>query len=83
MAHRSAGLETGFGVSYCRHRPEDTLLYQIIERYYPLFEALCIFHAIPVSDSTGFRSLIPRHSGHRFHGIPVSHSTPFRSFLTR
>lgn len=40
MAHRSAGVETGLGVGHCRHRPEDTLLYQIIERYYPLFEAL-------------------------------------------
>ena len=33
-------METGLSVGYCRHRPEDTLLYQIIERYYPLFEAL-------------------------------------------
>ena len=40
MAHRSAGVETGLGVRYCRHRPEDPPLYQIIERYYPLFEAL-------------------------------------------
>ena len=40
MAHRSAGVETGLGVGYCRHRPEDTLHYQIIERYYPLFEVL-------------------------------------------
>ncbi len=39
MAHVSAAVETGLGV-YCRHRPEETLLYQIIEHYYPLFAAL-------------------------------------------
>ena len=36
----SAGVETGLDVGYCRHRPEDTPLYQIVERYNPLFEAL-------------------------------------------
>lgn len=25
---------------YCRHRPEDTLLYQVVEHYYPRFAAL-------------------------------------------
>ncbi len=40
MAHRSAGVETGFGLSDCHHRSEDPPLYQIFERYYPLFEAL-------------------------------------------
>ncbi len=40
MAQMSADVEMGPGVGYYRHRPEDTLLYQIIERYYPLFEVL-------------------------------------------
>ncbi len=40
VAHNSASVETGPGVGYCRHRPEDTLLYQIVEHYYPLFAAL-------------------------------------------
>ena len=41
MAQRRASAETGWpGVGYCRHRPEDTLLYQVVEHYYPLFAAL-------------------------------------------
>lgn len=37
-AARSAG--TGFGANhYQRHRPEQTLLYRIIERHYPVFTA--------------------------------------------
>ena len=42
----------------------------------------CVFHAMPVSDSTGSRSSIPWHPGHSFHAMPVSDSTPSRSLLT-
>ncbi len=34
------GPGTALGVSYHRHRPEETLLYQVVERYYPQFAAL-------------------------------------------
>ena len=40
MAQASADVESGSGVGYCRRRPEDTLLYQVVEHYYPLFTAL-------------------------------------------
>ena len=45
-------------------------------------ETRCVFHAMPVSDSTGSRSSIPWHPGHSFHAMPVSDSTPSRSLLT-
>ena len=35
-AARNAGGKREAG-SYQRHRPEQTLLYQIVERYYPVF----------------------------------------------
>ena len=38
----SAGREAGSGVGappYVRHCPERTLLYQIVEEYYPAFQA--------------------------------------------
>jgi hypothetical protein len=40
MLHRPAGREArpGHGVHrYERHRPEQTLLYQFVEQYYPAF----------------------------------------------
>ena len=46
------------------------------------FIPTCVFHAMPVSDSTGSRSSIPWHPGHSFHAMPVSDSTPSRSLLT-
>ena len=42
MAHWPAGTEARVGESvyrYERHRPEQTLLYQLVEQYYPAFEA--------------------------------------------
>ena len=48
----------------------------------PLSFFFCVFHAMPVSDSTGSRSSIPWHPGHSFHAMPVSDSTPSRSLLT-
>ena len=39
-----AGREANSGegtLPYVRHRPEQTLLYQLIEKYYPAFEAQC------------------------------------------
>ena len=42
MAHWPAGKEASLGESghrYERHRPEQTLLYQLVEEYYPAFVA--------------------------------------------
>ena len=42
MLQLSAGREASHGEHACqyeRHRPEQTLLYQLIEEYYPAFEA--------------------------------------------
>ena len=44
MLPLSTGREASTGKSappYVRHRPERTLLYQLIEKYYPVFEAQC------------------------------------------
>lgn len=39
MVQLSAGMDAGVGVpGYERHRPERTLLYQLVEQYYPAFE---------------------------------------------
>ncbi len=38
MEQNTAGLEAGNatkGLRYARHRPDQTLLYQLVERYYP------------------------------------------------
>ena len=40
MGALPAGWETGAGLGYQRHRPEHTLLYQIVEQHYPAFAAL-------------------------------------------
>jgi hypothetical protein len=45
MLPLSTGREAnqGEGALPCvRHRPEQTLLYQLIEKYYPVFEAQCV-----------------------------------------
>ena len=34
--------------AYQRHRPEDTLLYQLVQRYYPEFEALMARQGTPL-----------------------------------
>jgi hypothetical protein len=42
MAHWPAGTEVsvgGSGYHYERHRPEQTLLYQLVDGYYPAFVA--------------------------------------------
>ena len=42
MAYASAGREALLGADarrYERHRPEQTLLYQLVEQYYPAFVA--------------------------------------------
>ncbi len=41
MLQLSAGREAspGGGVRYQRHRPERTLLYQLVEEYYPALKA--------------------------------------------
>lgn len=42
MLPSPAGTEASSGVGappYARHRPEHTLLYQIVEEYYPAFKA--------------------------------------------
>ena len=36
--------EKGFTPAYQRHKPEQTLLYQIIEHHYPEFQALFAFY---------------------------------------
>ena len=40
MAEGSAGVSPGQSAAYRRHRPEDTLLYRIVEQHYPAFAAL-------------------------------------------
>ena len=45
MLPLSTGREANTGNSappYVHHRPERTLLYQLIEKYYPVFEAQCV-----------------------------------------
>ncbi len=37
MAHVPASNPSAGGHRYRRHRPEDTLLYQVVEQYYPEF----------------------------------------------
>ena len=42
MAHWGAGREAGLGEGahrYERHRPEQTLLYRLVEQHYPAFVA--------------------------------------------
>ncbi len=42
MRQFQAGTEANFGergYRYERHRPEQTLLYQLVEEYYPVFVA--------------------------------------------
>jgi len=40
MAVVPAGMSTELGAGHRRHRPEGTLLYQIIEQHYPDFAAM-------------------------------------------
>ena len=40
MPAPSTGLDTSAGQGYQRHRPEETLLYQIVAQHYPAFAAL-------------------------------------------
>jgi ribosomal protein S27E len=47
------GREANQGVDappYVRHRPERTLLYQLVEEYYPRFEAQCAFEGRVLPD---------------------------------
>ena len=62
--------------------PQHRTLCEFRRRHLEEFGRLCVFHAMPVSDSTGSRSSIPWHPGHSFHAMPVSDSTPSRSLLT-
>ena len=39
MRQFQAGTEANLGERYERHRPEQTLLYQLVEAYYPAFVA--------------------------------------------
>ena len=40
--------DTSFGARHQRHRPEQTLLYQLVERYYPEFVRLMVFQGSPL-----------------------------------
>jgi len=40
MAKVPAGVVLGHGAVYRRHRPEDTLLYQIVAQHYPAFAGM-------------------------------------------
>ena len=45
--------------TYQRHRPEQTLLYQLVEQHYPEFaEMMCMFRPIPITHFGSIRSLI-------------------------
>ena len=49
MAHWPAGKEASLGESghrYERHRPEQTLLYQLVDEYYPAFVAQLAAHGM-------------------------------------
>ena len=51
MAHWGTGREAGLGEGaqrYERHRPEQTLLYQLVEQYYPAFVAELAVQGRPV-----------------------------------
>ena len=53
MAYRPAGREAspGHGVHrYERHRPEQTLLYQLVERHYPAFVAQLATQGTPLPE---------------------------------
>lgn len=48
MLPLSVGMEASVDAPvYERHRPEKTLLYQLVEQHYPAFEPLCSFLQIP------------------------------------
>ena len=40
MGSPLAGRDAAGAVDYARHRPEQTLLYQLVEEHYPAFVAL-------------------------------------------
>ncbi len=42
LASREAGSGAGGAVTYARHRPEQTLLYQLVEQHYREFSALMV-----------------------------------------
>lgn len=48
-ASREAGLEDGVH-SYQRHRPEQTLLYQLVAQYYPAFADLMAAQGRPLPE---------------------------------
>ena len=48
MADVPGGVATGLGAGYRRHRPEDTLLYQIVAQHYPAFAAMMSAHGRPL-----------------------------------
>ena len=53
MSHTAAARSAGTGAGaypYQRHRPEQTLLYQIIEQHYPLFATHMAAQGRPLPD---------------------------------
>ena len=53
MAYASAGREALLGADarrYERHRPEQTLLYQLVEEHYPAFVAVLVAEGREVPD---------------------------------
>ncbi len=48
-------------VKYQRHRPENTLLYQLVERYYPKFQLLLSEQETPLSYYVHLHSKSTRH----------------------
>lgn len=53
VAARTASRDRDTG-RYQSHRPEQTLLYQIVDEYYPAFAALMAGHCCKVSDEAAF-----------------------------
>jgi hypothetical protein len=74
-----AGREASSGIGappYVRHRPERTLLYQLVEEYYPEFKAHLAAQgmALPAHVEQEFEALIPTEAGRAFRFMPATYS---------
>jgi DNA-binding transcriptional ArsR family regulator len=64
-----------------RHRIFWTERLDALEAALRAEDAVCVFHAISITDSTAKRSSIPAQFDHRFHGNSITDSTANRSLI--
>ena len=62
-------------VTVCKSESMAAIRRGVQAALFQLGRVPCVFHAIPITDSTGSRSPVPREADHRFHGKPISDST--------